>query len=142
MAMAFTGTFTVHGMAGRAAAVVALAVAATGSSIVPAMATPTPEDPICNVLPHLERCMGGPLGAPDGPSDAGCAFDPADASCSASQLFGPSPGAIPNPIGGSGPPPIGSGLPGSMDTDGMPYGSPPMSSPSMGGMPGMPGSIP
>ena len=38
------------------------------------------------------------------------------------------------------PPPIGSGLPGSMNVNGTPYGSAPMGIP--GGIPGMPGSIP
>ena len=149
-------TSRVRGMSIRAAVFVALIAGAVAGATAPAHADPPPpppppanaapppppEDPICHVFPHLERCIGSPQGLADNPSDAGCAFDPGDASCSASKLFGPSDDTI-SPIGpphGSMPPPIGSGLPGSMNVNGTPYGSAPMGIP--GGIPGMPGSIP
>jgi hypothetical protein len=120
----------------RAAVLVALVGVATAVTTVPAKADPAPEDPICNVFPHLERCIGSPQGLADSPSDTGCAFDPGDASCTADKLFGPAPGSIPSLPSPSLPPPIGSGLPGSLNVNGTPYGSAPM------GIPGMPGSIP
>jgi hypothetical protein len=134
LSLAFASS--VQSLSIRAALLVALAGVAAAGVVAPAKADPPPVDPICNVFPHLERCIGSPQGLADSPSDAGCAFDPGDASCSASKLFGPSPGSIPALPGPSMPPPMGSDLPGSLNANGTPYGSAPM------GIPGMPGSIP
>ena len=109
----------------RAAVVIAVVASAAMSATVPATARPNPDDPNCIVEPYLATCTGGPFGIPTSSSDPQCAMDPADAVC-AGGPFGPP----------TTPPPIGSGLPGSINVDGMPAGSPPPM-----GIPGMPGSI-
>ena len=118
-----------------AAVVVGAMGLAMAGATVPANAAPNADDHECLVAPYLSQCIGAPLGVPTSPSDPSCAMSPADAVCAGGPFSG----------GAAGPPPIGSGLPGSIDSDGMPYGSPPAppvipsipSTPGMGGMPGM-----
>ncbi|MBU8823827.1 hypothetical protein [Mycolicibacterium goodii] len=120
-----------------AAAAVLIGMAAMGTAG-HAGAEPRPHDSECIVAPYLLGCDGSgvPTGPemPTGPGDPNCVSSPADPVCAGG------PFAPPNP---ATPPPIGSGLPGSIMPDGMPYGSaPPPAVPAMpGGIPGMPGSI-
>ncbi|WP_157890652.1 hypothetical protein [Mycolicibacterium goodii] len=88
-----------------------------------ASAHPRPDDAECIVAPYLTGCDGS--GVPTGPEMPAGAGDP---------FAGPA----------ATPPPIGSGLPGSLNTDGMPFGSAPipqMPPPMPGGISGMPGTI-
>lgn len=111
-----------------ATATTAVALALVGLAA-PANAVPiNPDDPQCNVNPDLASCFGGPMGTPTSPSDPQCAVDAADAICKG------------GPFDPTTPPPIGSGLPGSLNANGTPYGSyqppPGLGMPGMG-MPGM-----
>ena len=92
-----------------------------------ANAWPKADDANCMVAPYMADCAGQPLGTPTSPSDPSCAFAPADAVCGGGPYSAP-----------TSPPPIGSGLPGAMSADGMPYGAPPPPPPTIS----MPGSIP
>lgn len=116
--------------AGMAVAATLVGMTAAGAAV-PANAKPNSDDPNCFVEPYLATCEGGAFGIPTSPSDPQCAMDPADAVCSGGP-FGPA----------STPPPVGSGLPGSINADGTAAGSPPIGIPGMpGSIPGMPGSI-
>lgn len=103
-----------------------LGVAAIGAAA-PANAWPKADEPNCMVAPYMADCSGQPFGTPTSNSDPSCAMNPADAVCAGGPFSG-----------GSTPPPIGSGLPGAMSADGMPYGAPPPPPPTIS----MPGTIP
>lgn len=119
----------------RATLLVALSGAAMWAAAAPAQAAPRWEDANCFVEPQSSQCIGTAAGSPTSPVDPSCAMDPADAVCAGGPYSG---GQMP----GSGVGTIGTGLPGSINVDGLPYGAPPMPTMSAPGtIPGMPGSI-
>lgn len=114
-----------------AVAAVLMGMAAVGAAA-QASANPGEDESRCMVASYLAGCDDA--GLPTGPGDPGCAATPGDAMCAGSP-FAPEADT---------PPPIGSGLPGSINTDGLPYGAPslpPMPPPMPAGVPGMPGTI-
>jgi hypothetical protein len=119
--------------------VLTAAMIGIGATTLAAPASADPDDPICQVMPHLARCAGGPLGAAADPSDPQCGLPAADPICSDSPgaPYGtPSIPAAPAAI----PPPIGSDLPGSLNPDGTPFTGAPPTADIGGGISGIPGT--
>lgn len=116
---------------GRTNLVLAAALLGTAATVnaAPAYAWPKADEPNCIVAPYMSDCAGQPFGTPTSPSDPSCAMDPADAVCAGGPFSGQTT-----------PPPIGSGLPGSINADGLPVGAPPpvTTITPPGGIPGMP----
>jgi hypothetical protein len=110
---------------GTVLGIVAIGTASSASAALSA------DDPNCIVAPYMSDCTGQPFGTPTSPSDPSCAMDPADAVCAGGPYTAPAT-----------PPLIGSGMPGSLNADGLPVGAPPIPTTITppGGIPGMPGT--